>query len=698
MSSKITRGHLERGAVIYVRQSTPLQVREHTEGRRNQYDLVEHARALGFASVAVIDDDLGRSGSGLEARPGFERLVTKVCSASIGAIFCLEASRLARNGRDWHHLLDLCALVGVLLFDPEGAYEPRLMNDRLLLGLKGTMSEYELGLLRQRSLQARDTKAARGQLRYQLAPRYVWGVGGRIEKDPDARVAEAIELIFKKFAELGSVRQTWLWFCDEALYLPVIGRTEQGTAVLWKPARYHNILTLLSNPIYAGAYAFGKTGQRTHVVDGRARRTDGHQKPMGEWSVLIRDNHEGYISWEQFLVHRSMIAENAHMKKRAARKSGRGGRALLSGMIRCRRCGYMMRIAYASKAASCHRYFCRSRDFTTPAQPCIAVGGVRLDKAVAAQMLEALTPKAIEAATLSVSRRVQQAEDARAAIERELEEARYEARLAARRYEAVDPDKRLVARQLEERWETALQRVAALEGRLRSIEDERATTTVPNIDELRDLAQRLPVIWNAPTTDMKVKQRIAGILIKEVVVDVDEHGSEAVALIHWRGGRHTELRIHRNRRSIQQGTPKPDAPSIVAKMAGRYTDGEIALTLNRARRGQHASGGTWSERRVRDLRLNMGLADYDPSRPRATMLTRDEVAERLGICVGSVMRLITDEVLPAEQAAPFAPWQIPEAALDDEQVSAGVQEIRERRPKNLEYYQHRSSLPLPEKD
>src|SRR6266567_9125962 len=241
MHSKITPEHLDRGAVVYVRQSTMGQVAEHTESQRRQYALAESARALGFASVTVIDDDLGRSGSGLVERPGFQKLVASVCSGSAGAVFCIEASRLARNGRDWHHLIDLCALVGTLVIDPDGTYDPRLVNDRLLLGLKGTMSEYELSLLRQRGLAARDTKAKRGELRFALPPGYCWNELSRIEIDPDERVSEAIRLLFRKFQELGSARQVFLWTIQSGLKLPVLRQSPVGFRIEWREPAYHTV-------------------------------------------------------------------------------------------------------------------------------------------------------------------------------------------------------------------------------------------------------------------------------------------------------------------------------------------------------------------------------------------------------------------------------------------------------------------------
>ena len=348
MSVKIGADHLARAAVVYVRQSTMTQVLGNLESQQRQYALTEAAHAAGFITVTVIDDDLGRSGSGLAARPGFQRLVAELCAGAVGAVYCIEASRLARNGRDWQHLVDLCALTGALVVDPDGVYDPRLMNDRLLLGLKGTMSEYELGLLRQRGLAARDGKAGRGALRFTLPPGFVWSEDDRIERDPDERVQEAIRLVYAKFRELGSARQVFLWLRDAELQLPVVRRNSSVRRIEWRKPAYHSVVQVLHNPIYAGAYAFGRRGDRMRVVEGRAVKTTGHTKAIADWNVLIRDHHEGYITWEQFEENQRMFLENAHMKQRAARKSGRGGRALLTGLVRCGRCGRMMRVFYGA--------------------------------------------------------------------------------------------------------------------------------------------------------------------------------------------------------------------------------------------------------------------------------------------------------------------------------------------------------------
>ena len=325
MSPKLTVERLRRRAVAYIRQSSPSQVLHHQESQRRQYGLADRARELGFREVVVIDDDLGRSGSGMVERPGFQRLVAEVCSGEVGGVFCIEASRLARNGRDWHHLIELCGMVGTVLVDPDGIYDPSLVNDRLLLGLKGTMSEFELNLLRQRSLEAIRQKARRGELRFLLPVGFCWTGEGKIEQDPDRRVRQAIQLVFRKLTELGSVRQVLLWFRQEKVALPALPRDPGEPKVVWKVPVYNTVLKILSNPVYAGAYAFGKTQVRVQVVDGRARKTEGHHKPRSEWLVLIRDHHPGYIAWDQYERNQALIASNAHMKSRMEPKAGRGG-------------------------------------------------------------------------------------------------------------------------------------------------------------------------------------------------------------------------------------------------------------------------------------------------------------------------------------------------------------------------------------
>jgi DNA invertase Pin-like site-specific DNA recombinase len=694
MHPKITSDHLGRGAVVYIRQSTIGQVAEHTESQRRQYALADSARAYGFASVTVIDDDLGRSGSGLVERPGFQKLVASVCSGSAGAVFCIEASRLARNGRDWHHLIDLCALVGTLVIDPDGTYDPRLVNDRLLLGLKGTMSEYELSLLRQRGIAARDSKALRGELQFKLPPGYCWNEIGQIEMDPDERVRGAIRLLFDKFQELGSARQVLLWAQDQALQLPISRRNNSSTCKIeWRPAAYHTVLQILRHPVYAGAYVFGRTTQRTRIVDGRARKTTGHSKPMTGWNVLLREDHPSYISWEQYEANQKLISENAHMQHRTDRKSARGGRALLTGLVRCGRCGRTMRVFYGTQSGHAHRYHCRGDDSHVGGWLCIGIGGVRVDRAVAAQIVEAVSEHAIEAA-IQAADQSKADDDIRQALCRELEEARYEASLAARRYEVVDPTKRLVARELEARWNTALERVDHLEDRI--ARHDVAVALRPKVDRvaLMALARDLPAAWNAPGTDARTKQRITHILIREVVLDRDDRTNEALVTIHWNGGRHTELRVSRVRTGRYPADRQPSPLEAVRKLGGQLLDRELAVTLNRMR-CKSPAGKAWTTVRVRELRERLGIEAFNPVLLRAQTISADAAATRLGICIGSLHKLIRKGVLPAVQLMHSAPWQIPVAALDSEAVKTGVREIVGRRPKFYKRFQEDKTLRLP---
>jgi DNA invertase Pin-like site-specific DNA recombinase len=522
MNTKITPDHLCRTAVVYVRQSTMAQVTGNLESQRRQYDLAGAAEKAGFASVTVIDDDLGRSGSGSVQRPGFERLVAMVCSGDVGAVYCIEASRLARNGRDWHHLIDLCALAGAVVIDPDGAYDPRLVNDRLLLGLKGTMSEYELSLLRQRGIAARDSKARRGEYRFMLPPGFCWSEAGKIEIDPDEHVVAAIRLVFAKFAELGSARQVFLWLRSVDLKMPVVLRNTDVYKLIWKAPAYHSVMQILHNPLYAGAYAFGRRAQRTRIVDGRARKVSGFDKPREEWNVLLRDNHRGYISWQDYEDNQKLLLENAHMKKNCARKSARGGRALLTGLMRCGRCGRMMRVFYGMAKGNAHRYQCRGDDAHVGAGLCIGIGGVRIDRAVAWQILEAVSDRAVEAAIFTSDQVERSRKEVVVAVERDLEGARYDASLASRRYELVDPAKRHVARELEARWNEALEHVAGLERRIEELSAMSATR--PKIDRARllQLARDLPAVWNASSTDTRTKQRLIHILVQEIVCELDD--------------------------------------------------------------------------------------------------------------------------------------------------------------------------------
>src|ERR1700712_1597357 len=449
---------LKRKAVVYVRQSTPGQVQNNLESQRRQYELVDVARRWGFRYVEVIDDDLGKSASGAVDRPGFERLVSGLCTGKVGAVLCLDASRLSRNGRDWHHLLELCGLVEARVIDLDGVYNPCRPNDRLLLGMKGSISEFELGVLRTRMLDAARSKAGRGELRISVPFGYIWHREVGLGLDPDLRLQEVIRLIFARFRELGSARQVLLSMKADQIHFPRPSDEGRMTSLEWTPIRYRNVIAILKNPFYAGVYVYGKSEKRTAIVEGRARRSYGHGKPIGTWEVMIKEHHEGYIGWTEYERNQKQLALNNYGRTGGV-KSGRGGKALLSGMMGCGRCGRRLSVIYTGNPQSRAVYRCDKPNLMMGLPRCMTFGGSRIDAAIGQELMLAVEPMAIDAAFEAERMHREQEKDQQHIRDLEIQQARYEASLAERRYAACDPDNRLIAAQLEKNWETALCRV-----------------------------------------------------------------------------------------------------------------------------------------------------------------------------------------------------------------------------------------------
>ena len=417
---------------------------------------VSRARQYGWQDVVVIDDDLGRSGSGI-SRPGFERLLAAICEGRVGAVFAIEASRLARNGRDWHTLIEFCGLVNAIILDEDGVYDPRLPNDRLLLGMKGTMSELELSILRQRSLEALKQKARRGELFLTVAIGYVKMRHNRIEKNPDLRIREAIDLVFRKFSEFQSIRQVHLWLRRERIELPAVEyTTADGRRIVWKLPVYNTVHHILTNPIYGGAYAFGRTGSHVTIEDGRKRIVRGFKRERSEWEVLLTGHHEGYLSWAEFERNQRLIADNANAKGLLSRGSVRRGETLLAGLLRCGHCGRKLHVAYGGASGDVGRYHCKGSLVNHGGDRCISFGSLRVDQAVGAEVVRLLKPLGVEAALQAIEQRTFEAAEKRRQVELSLKHARYEAAHARRQYDAVDPDNRLVASELERRWNDKL--------------------------------------------------------------------------------------------------------------------------------------------------------------------------------------------------------------------------------------------------
>lgn len=675
MRRELAPSVLERRAIVYVRQSTGVQVQENLESQRRQYELVELARDYGFRDVTVIDQDLGRSAGGLADRPGFRALVGQICEGVVGAVFCLEASRLARNGRDWHHLLELCGLVGACMIDADGVYDPATPNDRLLLGLKGTMSEFELTLLRKRMLEAAVAKAKRGELRLPVPVGYVWSRELGLMQEPDRRIQDAVRTIFRLFDRLGSARQVMLHMIENKLMFPRPADGKSLARLTWQTPVYRNVISVLKNPFYAGTYAYGKSRVQTEIIDGVAHKSYGRHRPISEWTALVHDHHEAYISWEKYQQNQERLARNSYSKPAGSAKSGRGGRALMGGLLRCRRCGRMLSVTYGGRGIPQPRYSCRLGHSMQGAARCITFGARRPDHAIASEILLAIQPLAIEAALVAENEAAQILDERRRALELERQQAEYEVMLAARRYETVDPENRLVAAELETRWNAAMAKLRDCEERI-ATPDETPVRAVDR-DSLLSLADDLELVWNAPSTQMRTKQRLLRTLVEEIVVDVDDTTREVVMVVHWRGGRHSELRVKKPATGEHTMRASDEAAQVIREMATRWPDTDTAATLNRMgfKTGQ---GLSWNAVRVAAFRRKHGIVGYESSVKDGRCLTMVEAVDYAGVSAYKIRKLIVAGILPARQVVADAPWQILAADLDRPEVRRALDRREDR--------------------
>ena len=659
--NKITAEHLSRRACVYVRQSTPDQVQNNLESQRRQYALVERARQLGWQQVEVIDDDLGRSGSGA-SRPGFDRLLGLLCDGEVGAVLSIEASRLARNGRDWHTLLEFCSVVGALLIDADGIYDPAQMNDRLLLGMKGTISEMEVASFRQRAQEAMKQKAKRGELFMRVPIGYVRTFDDRLEKHPDERVCAAIGLVFRKFAEFGSARRLYFWLCEQCIDVPVVAGIDSRERVEWKAPRYHSLLSMLQNPVYAGVYSYGRSKTSVRIENGRKRVVRTRHRKAEDWSVMILDHHEGYIDWEAYRGNQELMAHNTNGRGAAVRGSIRSGSALLSGLLRCGHCGAKLCVAYPG--ATSIRYQCTTRILSHEHACCVMFGGLGADRMVAEQVLRCLDAQGLQAALQAIEN-LQGVDDERLAQKRlALQRARYEVSRAQRQYDAVDPANRLVAGSLEKRWNEALAMQFGLEEEVAELMRQRPDAlSVDTKQAVLALAEDLPRLWDHPETSPDVKKRILRTAVKEIVVTSD--GDSVHFIVHWQGGDHTELRLKKTPTGRHGRVTGAETIELITSLARLQPDERIAATINRLGH-RTAHGQTWTAARVCSIRKGYGIAAYrEGERQERGELTVDEVAAALHVTHTTVLRLIRQKDLVAKQACRNAPWSIRQDDLDE---------------------------------
>ena len=655
---KVTELHRGRRAVVYVRQSTLHQVERNVESSARQYALRERAIELGWpaGSVSVVDEDTGRSGTSTDGRIGFKELVVEVGLGHVGLVLALEVSRFARSSADWHQLLDLCALTGTLIADADGVYSPADFNDRLLLGLKGTMSEAELHLIRARLDGGLRHKAERGELRLALPVGLDRDDDDRIVLCPDEQVRHAIERVFVLWRRVGSARQVVMELIDEDQKLP--RRTVGQRRIRWARASYGAVHDFLTNPAYAGAFVFGrKRREKTVDRDGRVRIRD-VEVALEQWSVCLPEHHPGYVTWTEYLATRERLRANV-IRRGEGGGAAREGSALLQGLVRCGRCGRRMQVGYSGTGGTVRRYLCvRAHVLHHTETSCQSLGGGRLEKAVVEAFLEAVTPAGVTATAGAIRELEDQHERLLAGQRLALERAEYEARRAERQFDACEPENRLVARTLERKLEDMLAQVERERGKLIALEHARPKPlTDHERAALADIARDLPRLWTAGTTTDRDRKLLLRTLIGEIVVTVNVVHRNAAVEIAWDGGARTGLTVKLNARGPDRHRLSEDTVELIRRLAEHHPDEQIASILNRQGR-RTGKGMAFTRPRVQAARLRAGIPAAPPPDPASDLVTIQQAASELGVTVFTIRRWLQQGLLPGEQTTPNAPWRI----------------------------------------
>jgi DNA invertase Pin-like site-specific DNA recombinase len=662
--SKIQFTHTQRAAYVYIRQSTPGQVEHNRESTARQYALADRACQLGWPKerVMVIDEDLGLSGSSTDKRSGFARLTSDVALARAGIVLGLEVSRLARNNADWYRLLELCGVTDTLIGDTDGVYHPALFNDRLLLGLKGTMSEAELHILRARLDGGIRNKAARGELRRGLPVGFVWGESdGEVLFHPDEAVTGAIRTVFERFAEFGSARRVWLWFRSEGLSFPLQqAPAGQPGPIRWVAPAYTALHHILTNPVYAGSYAYGKSRCERYVDEHGVVKKRMRHLPIEQWPVLIPDHHPGFIDWATFQANQARLDSNTRPQPHQSGGAVREGSALLQGVATCGHCGRRLHTHYRGRNST-PGYHCSGKDLVNGRGVyCLTIGGLAIEQAVVNAFLEAVTPAAVEAMRLTVEQLQADHDAALSQWRLEMERTRYEAERAERRYRTVEPENRLVARGLETEWESRLRDLAVAEAELRRREQPRPSTLSPEqLKQIQILGSDIRQVWAATTTADRDRKELLRTLLEEVVLNLKRAEGLAHLTLRWRGGAITLLDVPVPRFRPMGPRTDEDTISLLGRLAALYPDEVIAGILNRQGR-KTATGERFTANQVGSLRRYRNIPGFQPPAepPAGDLVSIRKAARILGMNTSSIHRWLADGFIAGEQVTPGAPWQI----------------------------------------
>ena len=673
MHPKITPKHLSLRAMVYLRQSSPKQVDRNLESQRLQYAMVDRARQLGFTQVETIDWDLGRSASlGAPDRLGFDYVVSSVAQGEVGIVLGREVSRLSRTDKDWCHLLEVCQIFNTLIGDEDNVYDLSLIDDQLMLGIKGTMSVVELKVIKMRMLRGQEEKARRGEMLKRLPAGYERDPNGNAVIAADKRVREAIDLVFKKFRELRTIRQAFLWFRDHDVELPV-NPARGGNRLVWQIPTQAFVRDVLLNPFYGGAYVWGRRPVETLFVDGKLKKRQGAPRRAEECRVFIPDHHEGYITWEAYQQNQTIIrSNNMNLETSEAMAAARAGSGLLTGLLRCGHCGRKLHVRYWGGRGTSARYLCKG-DFDSGGEYCLGFGGDRVDRRLSEEVLQVISPLGIEASLKAIDSMTSEEDDQRRLLSRRLEQVEFEARRAFEQYNEADPRNRLAASELERRWNVKLEEIEQIKADLAALDCERVALGETDQQRILAMGRNFRNIWFDDRCPGTVKKQIIRTVIEEVIAS-DAENSSLRFVIHWKGGVHTELTMPRPKSSAAQQTSL-ESLEIVRKMAVRYGDDQIASVLNRL--GHRTGKGLrWNQTRVKTARRNHDIMGQNRSKADPEILSLSAAAKHCGVSNKSIERLVESGVLPMQQVAPRAPWEIRRTDLEAEPVRGILDRLR----------------------
>jgi DNA invertase Pin-like site-specific DNA recombinase len=671
-SPKIKPEHLARKAIVYLRQSTDKQVRQNQESQRLQYEVAERMRALGWKQVETIDSDLGSSAAMASARrEGFERVLSSVALGEVGIVGSREVSRLSRTDKDWCRLLEVCQIFGTLIADEQQVYDLNYLDDQLVLGIKGTLSVVELKVLRQRLQAGQESKARRGELFKRLPVGYVRDALGTVVFHPDRRVSEAIQLVFVKFRERWSVRQTFQWFRDHDVELPA--NPIQGTQLVWKIPTQSLVRDILINPFYAGAYVWGRRPVATLLVEGRLEKRQGAFRRAEDCRVFIPHHHVGYIDWATYEENRRMIQRNSvNWEGDEVMTAIRAGQGLLVGLLRCGHCGRKLHVRYWGGRGTHARYLCKG-DYDDGGEYCLGFGGASVDRRLSQELLKVISPFGVEASLKAVVE-LRAGDVAQCAtLSSKLEQLEYEARKAFEQYDAVDARNRLVAGELERRWNEKLEEVESTKRHLADLDIQRHLLSPDEEARIRWMGENFAEVWQSDHCPPTLKKMIFRTALEEIIVRADAENKTLRFTLHWKGGTHTRFEMERPR-SARETTTSLEALEIIRRMAVRHGDDQIASVLNRLGHST-GKGKRWNQNRVATARRNYSIAGQKRALPDPETVSLSEAARVCGVSHRTIEQLVAAGLLKREQAVPRAPWEIRRADLNAEPVRSIIERL-----------------------